>query len=226
MSLVEDLQELLSCEFEDPDLAIRALNHASWAHENEGGDNERLEFLGDAVLQMGVTELLFQSFPEAPEGQLTRYRQQLVNTDALAGIALEIGLDSLVRLGRGAASSGATSSVLAGTVEALLGAVFIDRGYVPARAVVERWTKTRLGQLSADPEAWKDPRNRLQELTQSTLSITPDYHLMVEEGVSHAPIFEVEVRIEDRALARGRGPSKREASRRAALAALAVLSEE
>lgn len=210
--------------FANPMLLEQALTHASYAHENDGPDYERLEFLGDAVLQLATTAWLVERFPEAGEGQLSRLRQRLVSTPALASVAARFGLGDLLRLGVGEESSGGRTrpTVLAGAVEAVLGAVFCDAGFGAAAELVRRWLADGVEMLAlGEANGWKDPRSLLQEKTQRDDGETPIYEVIATEGPPHQPIFEVEVRISKRALGRGIGASKREASKAAAEDALA-----
>ena len=213
-------------EFKDATLLERAVTHSSFSHENRVADYERLEFLGDAVLQLATTVLLGERFPEAHEGQLSPLRARLVSTTALATLAGRLGIGPWLRLGIGEAASGGRDRprVLAGAVEAVLGAVFQDAGYPAAEALVRTWMAEPLAGLAREEEHdWKDPRSLLQELVQSTLGETPTYDVTVQDGPPHQPRFGVVVRVGDRVLATGEGPSKREASRHAAELALVGL---
>lgn len=210
---------ILDHAFRDRGLLEAALTHASFANENGGQNQERLEFLGDAVLQLAATAWLTERFPSAPEGDLSRLRQLVVNTQTLAEVAAQVGVDRAIRLGTGEEQSGGRTraSVLAGAVEAVLGAVFLDGGYDRAERVVRAWLGERIEALAAaEIDGWKDPRNLLQERTQRDLGLTPVYDVVSIVGPPHAPVFEVEVRVGEGVVGRGRGPSKREASRAAA----------
>jgi ribonuclease-3 len=211
--------------FTDPNLLLEALTHASWAHEHGGPDNERLEFLGDAVLQLCASRALVLAFPRAGEGELSRMRQQLVNTRALAAAARAMGLPPDLRLGHGEEQTGGRDRdrVLAGALEALLGAVFRDAGYDAAESFVRSWTADAVAGLSERPDGGKDARSRLQERTQRDSGATPRYELVEQDGPAHAPTFDVQVRVGEQVLGRGRGATKREAARHAAEEALAGL---
>ena len=218
-----ELEGLVGHSFADAALLERALTHRSWAHENGGDDNERLEFLGDAVLQACSTVLLMAAFPDAREGELSRLRSQVVSTPALAEVGRVLGVGERLRLGVGEASSGGRhrQRLLACGVEAILGAIFIDAGIDACRHAVERWLGARIDALRAgETVAWKDPRSRLQEITQVGGGDAPTYVVVEQCGPPHALTFVVEARLGDRVLGRGEGTSKREASRRAAEAAL------
>ncbi len=223
------LSRSIGHEFKDRTLLERAVTHSSFSHENRVADYERLEFLGDAVLQLATTVLLGERFPEADEGQLSPLRARLVNTSALAALAGRLGIGPWLRLGIGEAASGgrARPRVLAGAVEAVLGAVFQDAGYPAAEAIVRRWMADPLEGLAREEKhGWKDPRSLLQELVQSTLGETPIYDVTVQDGPPHQPRFGVVVRVGDRVLATGEGPSKRDASRHAAEVALIALRDQ
>jgi ribonuclease-3 len=211
--------------FSDPRLLEVALTHASHAHEQHGTaqDNERLEFLGDAVLQLCVTSWLVERFPEAREGQLSALRQRLVNTDTLAAVAGRLGLGERLKLGIGEEGTGGRTRprVLAGAVEAVLGAVFVDAGMAAAEALVRQWLREAVEeQATREGRGWKNPRSSLQEWSQRVLGETPAYEVVTEQGPPHQPTFEVVVRVGDLELGRGRGSSKRDASKLAAENAL------
>ncbi len=221
----EALQQAIGHHFSDPVLLATALTHASWANEHGGDDNERLEFLGDAVLQAASTTLLMDHFPTLREGALSRLRARLVNTRTLAEVGRELDLGSALNLGKGEEATGGRSrrKVLACATEAVFGAVFADAGFEAARQVVRRCLAARIEALRDEEGAsvaWKDPRSLLQERAQSELGSTPTYDVIDQQGPAHEPQYAVEVRVGERLLGRGRGPSKREASRQAATDAL------
>jgi ribonuclease-3 len=202
----------------------QALTHRSRANEegDPAGGNERLEFLGDAVLDLVVSELLMERHADAPEGTLSRARATVVNTRALAVHARELGLDRAVRLGRGEdRSSGRKKpSILANVLEAVLGAIYLDGGLASARAFVEREFTEALVRAG---ESRADPKTRLQELLQAAGERTPDYRTTAASGPDHAKEFQVEVCVGERVLGRGTGHSKREAEQEAARCALVAL---
>jgi len=221
--MIGAIAERCGHRFANEDLLAEALTHRSWAHENGGPDNERLEFLGDAVLQTGSTVLLMDQFPEAREGQLSRLRSRVVSTRALASVARELQLGPLLRLGVGEEATGGRkrARVLACAVEAVLGAVFVDAGYEATVAVIERLLGPRIEALAAKGEAgWKDPRSLLQETSQKLGRGTPSYEVTETEGPAHALVFSVAVSIGDEVFGSGEGPSKRAACRLAAEQAL------
>ena len=217
-----ELEKRLGYRFAEPRLLEQALTHQSRAHEE--GDlalgNERLEFLGDAVLDLLVSELLMQRYPDADEGELSRARAAAVNTAALAERARALGLGAAVRLGRGEERSGGEDkvSILANLFEAVLGAVYLDGDLAAARGFVAREVAPG---LSRDDSALGDAKTRLQEIAQKLGRGIPRYATLAERGPDHAKEFEVEVRVGDAVLGSGVGPSKRSAEQGAARRALA-----
>ena len=211
----------------DPALLERALTHRSYAYEAGGlPTNERLEFLGDAVLGLVVTDALYRDNPELPEGQLAKLRAGVVNMRALATVARALGVGDHVRLGRGEEGTGGRDkdSILADTLEALIGAVYLDRGMATATALVRRLVGPLLaegGRLGAGLD-WK---TSLQELTASHGLGAPAYALS-ETGPDHAKSFTAAVRVDGDVLGRGSGRSKKEAEQRAAEAAWRRLSPD
>ena len=212
----------LGYAFGDEELLQQALTHRS-ASANH---NERLEFLGDAVLGAAVAHAVYLRRPEGPEGDLTRLRAMLVRRDTLADIAREIELGPLIILGPGENRSGGSgrSSVLANAFEAIIGAVFLDGGYRAADAVINRVYTTRLTTLP-DSEKLKDPKTRLQERLQAEQIAPPDYSLSFVTGPAHAQKFEISCRISALELeAKGTGTSRRRAEQDAAARLLDMLS--
>jgi ribonuclease III len=219
-------------EFAQPELFALALTHKSYAHEISGGsvhprdNNERFEFLGDAVLDLAMTDLLMRSFPDDNEGQLSKKRASLVNEEALATIAKELKLDELIKLGKGETKSGGLSKprILASSLEAVFGAVFVDRGYPPALEMVERLFAKKIAELaSSDVEFRHDFKTRLQEKIQEERRATPTYRIECEAGPDHDKVFEVTVRVGEEILARGTGRSKKAAEQDAARVAMESL---
>ena len=220
-----DLETRIGYTFQNRDLLQEALTHTSYAHENGTVHNERLEFLGDAVLQCTMSSALFHAFPKADEGRLSRARALLVNTHTLALIAMELGLDQDLKLGKGEEDTGGRTRQrsLAAVTEAMLGAMQQDGGHQAVFEVVQSWFQSRLqvlvdGQGGDDP--FKDPRSRLQEATQAKVRRAPSYSVIAMEGPAHAPHFTVEVRLQEVVIGTGSGTSKREAMKHAAAAAL------
>lgn len=212
------LQERLGCGLADAGLLRRALTHRSHGPDN----NERLEYLGDAVLSFVVAELLFHAFPEANEGDLSRYRASLVSGESLAAIALELGLGELVHLGEGEMKSGGhrRASILANTLEALFGAIYLDRGLDVARAVAARLFQGRVDVLPQASEL-KDSKTRLQECLQGRGLGLPSYTVLEVCGEPHEQRFRVRCDVGDLALAaEAEGSSRRRAEQEAALRVL------
>ena len=207
-----------------------ALTHPSFANEKRGGrppDNQRLEFLGDAVLGLCVSEHLMTRFPTANEGELSRLRSALVSTGALAEWARAIDLGSSLHLGKGADSAGdrAQKSVLADTVEALVGAVFVDLGLHVAQRLAEIIVHDALARHVEQPSLARDPKSELQERVQADRGVAPRYRVMEAEGPDHSPVFVVAVELEGQLLGIGRGKSKKIAEQEAARAALKSMFE-
>ena len=223
------IERKLGLRFRDPGLLVRALTHRSYAGEKRLGelqDNERLEFLGDAVLSLAISHLLYEHYAGCREGDLSRMRAWLVREERLAEVARELGLSEFVLISRGERQSGGQykPSILAGVLEAVIGAVYLDGGYEKAFSFVKRIFGKLIPQ--AEKGLFSDYRSRLQEITQARWGETPTYRLLSEEGPSHAPSFEMEVLVGGRVLARGRGRSKKEAAQEAARLALQKLEKE
>jgi ribonuclease-3 len=223
-----ELQELLGHRFQDPELLRTALTHASRSHEEgSGSGNERLEFLGDAVLDLVVAELLFESQPDWREGELTRARATLVNRRALATRARELDLGRHARFGRTEVQGGGADkdSILADLFEAVVGALYLDGGLGIARAFLEGVYADALDR-SGEALA-RDPKTRFQEWSHAAHGVTPSYRLLSDTGVEDDPErFCVEVLLGDRVLGEGRARTKRAAEKRAAEAALHAAEAE
>lgn len=219
----EGVEAALGYRFRDPALLERALAHPSFAHEIEGGvSNERLEFLGDAVLGLVVAHLLYEAHPDWSEGVLTRARHALVNLDALAERARRLELGRHVRLGRSEQRTGGweKDSILSDVYEAILGAVYLDGGLAAVSEVVRRSFGAALTSEASAPE--RDPKTQLQERAQARHRCVPVYRMLSDSGIENDDArFVVEVWIADEAAGRGAGRTKRGAERRAAEAALA-----
>ena len=217
---VAALEAALGHTFRSPELAELALRHASWSHEAEGlPDNERLEFLGDAVLGLVVAESLYRDHPDWSEGALTRARAALVNGPNLARCARELGLGALVRLGRTERLSVGRDKdrILANCFEAVLGAVYLDAGIEPAFALARR----ALGPAGAREEVPRDPKTAFQEWAHARFRATPTYRTASDSGIEDDEArFTVEVRIGGETWGAGTGRSKRVAERLAAERAL------
>ena len=224
-SSLEEFQRQLGHQFLNPQVLRQALTHASYGHEKrqQVPDNQRLEFLGDAVLQLVVTEELFRRFPHLPEGRLTVMRAQLVNRHHLQEIAQRLGLGEHLILGRGEENSQGRNrgSILADAVEAVLGAVFAESGWLEVREIILRILEPPLIALSLESTAWaSNPKGSLQEKLQAEGDDPPLYRCVSETGPAHARVYEVVVEWQGKELGRGQGPSKKEAEIRAAEVAL------
>jgi ribonuclease-3 len=220
-----DLQALLGVQVDDA-LFRRALTHRSYAYEQGGlPTNERLEFLGDSVLGLVVTETLFRQHPDLPEGQLAKLRASVVNMRALAAVATELGLGDYVLLGRGEETTGGRekASILADTLEAVIGAVFLDCGQDVAATVVHRLMDPLMEQ-AAGLGAALDWKTSLQELSAATGSGVPEYEV-VEAGPDHEKVFTATAVVGGESLGHGEGRSKKEAEQQAAAAAWTSLRE-
>ena len=226
-SVLLALQIALGHEFADVSLLERALTHASYRNETTGvaGDNERLEYLGDAVLQLSVSTLLFETYPEQPEGKLTQLRAKMVSSETLSRLARDLFLGGLLRLGVGEERAGGRlrPSLLADALEAVLGAVHVDAGYLKANKVVARLYEGRLGRLT--PLSGKDAKSMLQEWAVVAHRVNPYYAIIAVTGPVHDPMFEASVTVGDVVEARGVGRSKKEAQLRAATAAIEALGD-
>ena len=231
------LATALGLTFRDPDLLRRALTHRSVLHDvvAAGGDltaaaartNERLEFLGDAVLGAIAAEYLYALDPTADEGTLTRRRVALVRAETLVRWARELDLGAYLYLGQGERpSAGTRDRMLAGAFEALVGAISLDRGFAAARRFLRRFLARDAGEIVAGAERAANPKGRLQEVLQERFRSAPVYRTAAAEGPDHARLFTVEVSLGGRLLGVGTGASKREAQQAAAAIALELLATE
>lgn len=219
MTAIEALLERLGVGL-DPALLERALTHRSYAYEHGGlPTNERLEFLGDSVLGLVVTDSLFRTFPDLPEGQLAKLRAAVVNARTLAQIGRDLAVGAALRLGRGEESTGGRdkASILADTVEALIGAVYLEHGMEIATETVHRLVDVHVEQ-SASLGAALDWKTSLQELTAS-LGLGVPMYVVTEAGPDHAKTFEARVALGDESFGFGTGPSKKAAEQAAAATA-------
>ena len=208
---------MIDVHFDDPELLEQAVTHRSWAFENGAVQpNERLEFLGDAVLGLVVTDEIFHAHPDEQEGRLAKVRSAAVKTGSLANVARDLGLGRFVKLGRGEALSGGADkdSILADTLEAVFGAVYLDQGFTTAYDLVERLFGEVLAEL-ADRGAALDYKTSLQELSAARFDALPRYDVS-DEGPDHAKIFTAQVHVGGELLGRGQGRSKKQAEQRAA----------
>lgn len=222
------LAEKIRVDFNDLNLLKRACTHRSYLNENKGAGlehNERLEFLGDAVLELVVTSFLFKKYPDKNEGDLTSYRSALVNTTSLSKVALHIGIDDYLLLSKGESkdTGRARSIIHADTIEAIIGAVYLDKGYDGAANFI---SENLLEIIDIDEivknKSWLDAKSRFQEKAQEITGQTPSYRTVKEVGPDHNKSFTLGVFIGDVQVALGTGLSKQEAEQKAAEKALEV----
>jgi len=221
-----DLAGRLGLHFDNLHLLARALTHRSYVNENPNAleDNERLEFLGDAVLDFVVGAWVYNHFPEMPEGDLTRMRSALVRTDTLAKFARHMDLGPALRLGRGELSSGGRErdNLLCATFEAVIGAIYLDSGIPAVQEFIESLLSTFSNKVIGNDEVY-DPKSTLQEWAQSNKLGTPRYVTLKATGPDHAKLFTVEVQVNGKAFGQGQGSSKQAAAQSAAQTALETL---
>ena len=213
----------LGVTFKNLDLLVEALTHRSYLNEHRtgGNHNERLEFLGDAVLELAVTRFLFERFPTKPEGDLTAYRAALVNTVSLAETSELLGVNDMLLLSKGERkdTGRARENILANAFEAILGAIYLDQGYDAAEAFVATHLYPKIDGILAN-RSYQDGKSHFQEVAQEKRGITPTYKTVREEGPDHDKHFTVGVFLGTEEVARGEGKSKQEAEQAAAQAAL------
>jgi ribonuclease-3 len=221
-------EKLIGITFKNASYLIQAFVHRSYLNEHHEfplGQNERLEFLGDAVLELVVTEFLFHEYSN-PEGDLTNLRAALVNAKMLSAIAYEVGMEPYLFLSHGEAKDAGTKArdyIMANAIEALIGAIYLDQGYDMARQFITRWILVRIP-FAMEQRLDIDAKSRFQESSQELLGITPTYKVLSEEGPDHAKIFKVGVFLDKEHVATGEGMSKQEAQTDAAEKAIAVKS--
>jgi len=221
------LEKKIDYQFRNKDLLQESLTHRSYLNEDPSWrlpNNERLEFLGDAVLELVVTKELFNRYPDFAEGQLTPIRSALVNYQMMAAIAKGIDLGSFVLLSRGEAKDNgrARDVILANAMEAVIGAIYLDGGYDPAQQFVKTYVMERLEEVMR-MGLYRDAKSLLQEKIQEQLKVTPTYRVLEESGPDHEKIFTIGVYFGEKLIAKGSGPSKQDAEVEAAKAALEQL---
>lgn len=228
--MMTDLEKKLQFKFKNQGLIARALTHKSFAHELRGklDHNEKLEFLGDAVIDLVLGEYLMELFPTDGEGGLSKKRASLVNEEVLSKLAADLELPKFIQLGKGEATTGGAQKprLLASAYEALLGAIFLDGGFEAVREVTRRDFSKLIADLDPAQDFEKDYKTRLQEVMQRDTKETPVYELISEEGPPHARTFTVCVRVKEVNLATGTGRSKKSAEQAAAQKALELLPKE
>ena len=219
----EDLQKKISVQFSDKALLKQAFAHRSYLNEDRSmpTSNERLEFLGDAVLSFLTSDYLYKTFPQYPEGKLTNIRSSLVNTKSLAMVASELGLGELLFLSRGEQEGGGRTnpSLLADCFEAMLGAIYLDKGLENAKTFLETYLFPKTATI-IEKKLYLDYKSNLQEIIQEKLRISPTYTVIRSEGPDHAKTFWIQAKAGDLVLGEGKGKSKQEAEQEAARFAL------
>ena len=218
------LEERIGATFKDKGVLEEALTHRSYLNEHRGlerAHNERLEFLGDAVLELAITEELFKKYPDEQEGMLTAYRSALVNTVSLAVVAKDLGIDEFLMLSKGEKKDiGRARLVIhANAVEAVIGAIHLDQGYATAKKFINAYVLSRLDEV-VKKRLWQDAKSRFQEGAQEHESVTPNYRTLSESGPDHDKKFTVGVFIGEELVAQGEGKAKQEAEQAAAEAGL------
>ncbi len=217
------LESRIGVNFKDKDLLHQAFIHRSYLNEHpkfELHNNERLEFLGDAVLEIVVTEYLYKNYPN-PEGELTNWRASLVKGETLSKVARKLGFNDYLFLSRGEAKSTgrARNLILANNFEAVIGAIYLDQKLEAASIFINRYLLKELPEI-LEKKLYTDPKSRFQELAQDKAKITPVYKVLEEEGPDHNKVFTVGVYLEDKLAGKGQGPSKQAAELEAAASAL------
>jgi ribonuclease-3 len=225
---LSELEATLNFHFKKRDRLTQALIHRSYLNENRSlklESNERLEFLGDAVLETCISQSLFRNFPKLPEGELTNLRALIVCTDNLAKTATSINLGKYIFLSKGEEThqGRSNSSILADTMESVFGAVFIDAGWTKTNRFILEILKPSIQELSQQ-KVFKDPKSLFQELSQAKRGITPHYQTIKETGPDHLKTFEIGVYLGDKLIATGVGNSKQKAEEDASIKATKILS--
>jgi ribonuclease-3 len=231
---LERLQEKLGYTFGDRRILLQSLTHTSYGHEVlqelpiSLRDNERLEFLGDAILDVILSDILLETFPTAHEGELSKLRAAIVNEKTLAQVAKAIDLSSCMRLGKGETQSGGAKkpSILSSAFEALIAAIYLDGGFHAVYPVVRHLFVPLFQQETGLLVPFEDFKTQLQERVQARWKVTPTYQLLGTEGPDHAKLFQVEVRMNGKVLASAQGSSKKEAEQNAARLAIRNLADQ
>jgi ribonuclease-3 len=223
---IAKLEALLGVEFQDKEHLLSAITHRSYLNEHRDATqdhNERLEFLGDAVLELVVTDYLFKKYPDKPEGELTAVRAALVNTVSLSESSTKLGVNDYLLMSKGEAkdTGRARNYILANAFEALIGALYMDKGYETAAQFIgdQLFHKT---EAIVDKRLWQDPKSRFQELAQEHASVTPTYETLNQVGPDHDRVFTVGVFLAKEKVAEGQGRAKQEAEQAAAEKAIEV----
>ena len=228
-SIQKDFEKKIGVEFKDKDLLLLALTHRSYVNEHKDTDyhNERLEFLGDAVLELITSDYLFSTYPDRTEGDLTSFRAALVRTESLAKTAKDIGVGNSMRLSKGEEDTGGRdkSYLLANTFEAIIGAIYLDQGYESARDFVHAHLLKKIEQI-VEKRLDIDSKTKIQEIAQAIYKVTPVYMVVEEEGPDHDKRFTVVVKINDKEIGRGFGTSKQKAEEDAATKGLEYIEND
>lgn len=229
MSNLKNLQTQLAYPFKNEALLVQALTHTSYGHETfpdkapADRDNERLEFLGDAILDVVVSDVLLALFPQHNEGQLSKMRAATVNERTLAAVARSLKLQEYILLGKGESLTGGAqkASIISSAFEALIAAIYLDGGFGAVYPIVKNLFENFFkDESSAQVLLESDPKTRLQEIAQAKFKATPTYHLISSEGPDHSKVFSVEVRIQNQVISQAVGYSKKDAEQNAARSAI------
>lgn len=220
----EQIEQIIGVTFKSEDLIKTACTHRSYLNEHRSTvkeHNERLEFLGDAVLELAVTDFLYRSFPKKPEGELTSWRAALVKTESLAALADELQVGQFLLMSRGEAKSGGRTrmALLANLVEAIIGAIYLDQGYQAAATFIEKNINSKLDAI-LKAGLHIDAKSHFQEIAQEKEGVTPHYEVLSETGPDHDKTFEVAVYLGEKLWGKGKGNSKQTAQQAAAQDAL------
>lgn len=217
---LKSVEKLLGVEFKEKIHLLTAITHRSYLNEHRDAKqahNERTEFLGDAVLELVVTDFLFKKYPEKPEGDLTAVRAALVNTVSLADASTKLGVNDYLLMSKGEAkdTGRARQYILANAFEALIGALYLDQGYNVAKMFIAEHLFPKTEEI-VEKNLWQDPKSRFQELAQENTNITPTYKTLSQEGPDHDRLFTVGVFLKEELIAEGKGRAKQEAEQEAA----------
>ncbi len=224
MSDFKKFEKEIGIQFNNKDILTQAFIHRSYLNENSKlgiGHNERLEFLGDAVLELVVTDFLYKNYPNSAEGELTAYRSALVNANIIGEVAVELSMGEYLLLSKGETRDigKARTYILANTYEAVVGAIYEDQGYDVAKDFIQKTLLPRLDEI-VKKKLWRDSKSLVQEKSQEYLSLTPAYRVIHESGPDHDKHFTVGIFFGEERIAEGKGHSKQEAEQNAARAAL------
>jgi len=220
------LEQILGLKFINKGYLLSAITHRSYLNEHREATqehNERLEFLGDAVLELVVTDYLYQKYPEKPEGELTAVRAALVNTVSLSDSAQKLGLNDFMLMSKGEAkdTGRARQYILANAFESCIGAIYLDQGYDAAKKFIGDQLFAKTDKI-VEKKLWQDAKSRFQELAQDKVSITPSYEMITQEGPDHDRMFTIGVYLKNEKIAEGKGRSKQEAEQDAAMNAIEI----